>query len=94
MTFIYKPNETSIKQALEEAETLREQGKDYADMAHSLLYFAELCAKQADVIRATKEYLHFGEDVALHQRLVKALEKLDDYEDEAEKGENTTFGLD
>jgi hypothetical protein len=94
MTVIYKPDNASLKQALAEAESLRERGKDYAHIAHSLLYLSQLNEKLEAVAVAAKEYVHFGEDSQLHLCLLKAIEQLDDYQSEAEKGENTDFGLD
>jgi hypothetical protein len=54
---------------------------------------SQLCEKLEAVAVAAKEYVHFGEDTQLHLRLLKAIEHLDDYQSEAEKGENTDFGL-
>lgn len=94
MTLIYKLDDTTFSQALQQAESLREQGDDAYYMAHALIYLMQENEKLKEVVATTKDYIHFGEDALVHQKLVKQLEELDEYYAETSKSDDPRFGLD
>lgn len=93
MSVIPKPSKTIYKAALDYAESLRESDNDPQAIGHTLLYLAERNRKLESVAQAAEAYVRFGEDTQLHTDLLKALEKFDNYEVEAETMEDPKFGL-
>lgn len=94
MTTITKPENTIYKEALNYAEQLREQDKDPHALAHTMLYLAERNHKLDEIAKCAAAYIRFGQDQQLHRDLVKALDKFEDYDAEAETMEDPKFGLD
>ncbi|MDH5358441.1 MAG: hypothetical protein OEW63_07450 [Gammaproteobacteria bacterium] len=93
MAVISKPSNTIYTEALNYAELLRESDNDPHSLAHMILYLAERNRKLEHIAQSAKAYIQFGQDQQLHANLVKAIEKFEDYEVEAETMEEPRFGL-
>ena len=94
MAVISKPTKAIYDKALQSAELIREADNDPDSLAHTILYLAERNSKLEDIAQAAEAYIRFGQDQQLHANLVKALEKFENYEVEAEAIEDPRFGLD
>ena len=70
-----KPTEAELKEALEEAGRMREQGEDPKHLAKALLNCHYRLTHAEHVYRAVQEYLRSGMDQTSHSRLLKALDE-------------------
>ncbi len=93
MAIIPKPNKATYVEALTYAEQVRQSDNDPYSLAHTLLYLAERNTHLESIYKAVEAYIRFGQDPQLHANLIKALEKFDDYEVEAETMEDPKLGL-
>ncbi|MDF1589539.1 MAG: hypothetical protein P1P93_10390 [Gammaproteobacteria bacterium] len=93
MTIITKPSKAMYKDALSFAEQIREREDDPHRLAHVALYLAQRNEHLEAIYRDTEAYMKFGQDPQLHANLVKAMEKFEDYEVEAETMEDPKLGL-
>ncbi|MDT8371381.1 MAG: hypothetical protein RQ783_05215 [Gammaproteobacteria bacterium] len=93
MTIITKPSKTMYKDALSFAEQIREREDDPHRLAHVALYLAQRNELLEAIYRDAETYMKFGQDPQLHANLVKAMEKFEDYEVEAETMEDPKLGL-
>lgn len=69
-----KPTDEEMKEALEEAGRMREQGEDPHHLAKALLNCHFRLTHAEHVYEAAQEFVRTGMDEHAHRRLVKALE--------------------
>lgn len=93
MAIIPKPSKLIFDEALNYAELIRESDNDPHSLAHTLLYLAQRNQQLETIYKATEAYMRFGQDVQLHAKLMKALEKFENYEVEANTFEDPKLGL-
>ena len=93
MTVISKPSDTVYSDALNNAELVRESDNDPHALAHTILYLAERNDKLEAIATAAEAYIRFGQDPQLHTNLVKALQRFENYEVEANMMNDPKFGL-
>ncbi len=93
MSVISKPSESVYSDALNKAELVRESDNDPHAMAHTILYLAERNDKLETIATAAEAYIRFGQDPQLHTNLVRALQRFENYEVEANMNNDPKFGL-
>lgn len=77
------PSEEELKQALEFAGKMREQGEDPKFIAKSLLNHHYRLKKMEKVVETVKLYLRSGQSTMEHAKLVRALEQYDRADNES-----------
>lgn len=87
-----KPSEEELRQALAKAAEMREQGEDPDFIAKSLLSLNYRFDVWQKVVDAAKHYIHSGQAVSEHAKLVKALKDADAIERRNED-QGPTLGL-
>lgn len=87
-----KPTPDELRQALAEAERLRDAGKDEHFLAKSLLYQNARLERLEEVRRHAELLIRFGQDEHEHAQLVRVLEAARDAEARA-AGDGGDFGL-
>lgn len=93
MAVISKPCDTVYSDALNNAELVRESDNDPHALGHTILYLAERNDKLEAIATAAEAYIRFGQDPQLHTNLVKALQRFENYEVEANIMNDPKFGL-
>lgn len=87
-----KPTAEELKQALDEAERLRESDADPHHLAKTLLYQHERLQHLEAVRRLAERLVNFGQDEHEHALLIKALDAARHAEERA-SGDDGDFGL-
>jgi len=88
-----KPNESQIRQALEQAEQIYAHGEDKSYIAQTLLYFSRRLEKLEKVQEAASQYLTFGQDEHAHSVLLLAVEAVRKQEAHEKLDDQHDFGL-
>jgi hypothetical protein len=87
-----KPTVEELRQALAEAERLRETNRDERFLAKSLLYQHARLEQLEEVRRRAERLVNLGQDEHEHAQLIRALEAARKAEERAQ-GESGNFGL-
>lgn len=87
-----KPTVEELRQALAEAERLRETNRDEHFLAKSLLYQHARLEQLEEVRRRAERLVNFGQDEHEHAQLIRVLEAARKAEERAQ-GESGNFGL-
>ena len=88
-----KPNESQIRQALEQAEQIYQHGEDKHYIAQTLLYYHRRLEKLEKVQEAASQYLKFGQDEHEHAVLLRAVEAAREQEAHEKLDDQHDFGL-
>lgn len=81
-----KPSDEELKQALDRAAYMREQGEDPYFVAKSLMSLNYRYELWQHVVEATKLYLRSGNGATEHAHLIKAIEKAEQAEQTGDTG--------
>jgi len=88
-----KPNESQVKQAMEQAKQILGHGEDKHYLAQTLLYFQRRLEKLEKVQEAASLYLQFGQDEQEHTSLLRAVEAAREQESLEKLDDRHDFGL-
>ncbi len=86
-----KPTEIELKQALDEAERMREADADQHHLAKSLIYLHQRNAALEPMLEHLEKYLNFGLPVEEHSALVRMVDEIREQEDTI--NDSKGFGL-